>query len=140
MSRPFRIAPAGRGACQRLIRFDAEYGEAALGRGFTCFHPGEAGIRSVVAIPADAPKAKVEATRNYGADIRFFDRHKDDRDAFVQRHLHDPKSAWFKSIEDIAMRLRQKGFDLSAQFDLTATPPVRRHLQEAGSIRSACLA
>src|SRR6202165_468524 len=42
----------------------------------------EAGIRSVVAIPADAPKAKVEATRNYGADIRFFDRHNDDRDAF----------------------------------------------------------
>src|SRR3979490_1956227 len=42
----------------------------------------EAGIRSVVAIPADAPKAKVEATGNYGADIRFFDRHKDDRDAF----------------------------------------------------------
>jgi threo-3-hydroxy-L-aspartate ammonia-lyase len=42
----------------------------------------EVGIRSVVAIPADAPKAKVEATRNYGADIRFFDRHKDDRDAF----------------------------------------------------------
>jgi threonine dehydratase len=42
----------------------------------------EAGIRAVVAIPADAPKAKVEATRNYGADIRFFDRHKDDRDAF----------------------------------------------------------
>jgi len=42
----------------------------------------EAGIRSVVAIPADAPKAKVEATRGYGADIRFFDRQKDDRDAF----------------------------------------------------------
>jgi threo-3-hydroxy-L-aspartate ammonia-lyase len=42
----------------------------------------EAGIRAVVAIPADAPRAKVEATLNYGADIRFFDRHKDDRDAF----------------------------------------------------------
>jgi threonine dehydratase len=42
----------------------------------------EAGIRSVVAIPSDAPRAKVEATRNYGADIRFFDRHHDDRDAF----------------------------------------------------------
>src|SRR5690606_4635836 len=37
-------------------------------------------------------------------------------------HLHDPKSAWFQSINDIAMRLRQKGSDLSAQFDLTATP------------------
>src|SRR5678816_1357650 len=29
----------------------------------------EAGIRAVVAIPADAPKAKVAATRSYGADI-----------------------------------------------------------------------
>jgi threonine dehydratase len=42
----------------------------------------EAGIRAVVCIPEDAPKMKVEATRGYGADIRFFNRHKDDRDAF----------------------------------------------------------
>ncbi len=37
-------------------------------------------------------------------------------------HLHDSQSAWFKSIEDIALRLRQKGTQLSAQFDLSATP------------------
>ncbi|AJC80949.1 helicase/UvrB domain-containing protein [Rhizobium etli bv. phaseoli str. IE4803] len=37
-------------------------------------------------------------------------------------HLHDAQSAWFKSIEDIALRLRQKGSQLSAQFDLSATP------------------
>ena len=42
----------------------------------------EAGIRAVVCIPNDAPKMKVAATRGYGADIRSFDRHKDDRDAF----------------------------------------------------------
>src|SRR5882762_2969329 len=42
----------------------------------------EANIRAVVAIPADAPKMKVAATRGYGADIRFFDRQRDDRDAF----------------------------------------------------------
>src|SRR5438309_2030753 len=42
----------------------------------------EAGIRAVVCIPDDAPKMKVAATRGYGADIRVFDRHKDDRDAF----------------------------------------------------------
>jgi threonine dehydratase len=42
----------------------------------------EAGVRAVVAIPEDAPRMKVAATREYGADIRFFDRHKDDRDAF----------------------------------------------------------
>ena len=42
----------------------------------------EAGTRAVVCLPEDAPKMKVEGTRGYGADIRFFDRHKDDRDAF----------------------------------------------------------
>src|ERR1700693_2372336 len=42
----------------------------------------EAGIRAVVRIPNDAPKMKGAATRGYGADIRSFDRHKDDRDAF----------------------------------------------------------
>lgn len=42
----------------------------------------EAGTRAVVCIPEDAPRMKIEATRGYGADIRFFDRHQDDRDAF----------------------------------------------------------
>jgi threo-3-hydroxy-L-aspartate ammonia-lyase len=42
----------------------------------------EAGTRAVVCIPNDAPKAKVAATRGYGADIRVFDRQQDDRDAF----------------------------------------------------------
>jgi len=42
----------------------------------------EAGVRAVVAIPADAPKMKVAAAREYGADIRFFDRLSDDREAF----------------------------------------------------------
>lgn len=37
-------------------------------------------------------------------------------------HLHDEQSAWFKAIEDISMRLRQKGSRLAAQFDLSATP------------------
>ena len=37
-------------------------------------------------------------------------------------HLHDPKSAWVKSIEDIDNRLKQKGSQLSLQVDLTATP------------------
>jgi threo-3-hydroxy-L-aspartate ammonia-lyase len=43
----------------------------------------EAGVRAVVAIPADAPKMKVAATRDYGADIRLFDRQADDREAFA---------------------------------------------------------
>jgi threo-3-hydroxy-L-aspartate ammonia-lyase len=42
----------------------------------------EAGIRAVVCVPDDAPKMKIAAARAYGADIRVFDRQKDDRDAF----------------------------------------------------------
>jgi type III restriction enzyme len=37
-------------------------------------------------------------------------------------HLHDDKSAWVKSIQDIDNRLKQKGTQLSLQIDLTATP------------------
>jgi threonine dehydratase len=41
----------------------------------------EAGIRAVIAMPTDAPKAKVAATRAYGAEIIFYDRLKQDREA-----------------------------------------------------------
>ena len=37
-------------------------------------------------------------------------------------HVHDPKLAWFKSIEDIHNRLLQKGGELALQVDVTATP------------------
>ncbi|MHB9026720.1 MAG: DEAD/DEAH box helicase family protein [Armatimonadota bacterium] len=37
-------------------------------------------------------------------------------------HIHDPRMAWFKSIEDIHNRLKQKGTALSLQIDTTATP------------------
>ena len=37
-------------------------------------------------------------------------------------HIHDPHMAWFKSIEDIHNRLKQKGSALSLQVDVTATP------------------
>jgi len=37
-------------------------------------------------------------------------------------HIHDRRLAWFKSIEDIHHRLKQKGDALSLQVDVTATP------------------
>ena len=37
-------------------------------------------------------------------------------------HIHDPRMAWFKSIEDIHNRLLQKGGKLALQIDVTATP------------------
>ena len=39
------------------------------------------GMPALIVIPADAPGIKVEATRGYGAEIRFYDRATDDREA-----------------------------------------------------------
>ena len=43
----------------------------------------EAGVRVMVAMPNDAPAAKVAATRGYGAEVVFYDRQKQDREAFA---------------------------------------------------------
>ena len=37
-------------------------------------------------------------------------------------HIHDPKMAWFKSIQDIHHKMLQKDLRLSLQIDVTATP------------------
>ena len=37
-------------------------------------------------------------------------------------HIHDSRLAWFKSIQDIHNKLKQKGLNLSLQVDVTATP------------------
>jgi type III restriction enzyme len=37
-------------------------------------------------------------------------------------HIHDPRMAWFKSIQDIHHRMLQKDGRLSLQVDVTATP------------------
>ncbi|HYK22590.1 MAG TPA: pyridoxal-phosphate dependent enzyme, partial [Pyrinomonadaceae bacterium] len=43
----------------------------------------EAGVRVMVAMPEDAPAAKIAATRAYGAEVVFYDRHKQDREDFA---------------------------------------------------------
>ena len=39
---------------------------------------------AVICMPSDAPKLKVEATRGYGAEIVFYDRQRDDREAVAR--------------------------------------------------------
>lgn len=39
---------------------------------------------SVIVMPKDAPEIKVAATRGYGAEVVFFDRYKDDREAMAR--------------------------------------------------------
>jgi threonine dehydratase len=76
-----------RGATNRIRALNEE--ERA--RGVVAFSSGnhaqavalaskDAGVRATIAMPSDAPKAKVAATRGYGAEIVFYDRQKDDRE------------------------------------------------------------
>jgi threonine dehydratase len=39
------------------------------------------GTTAIICMPTDAPALKVEATRGYGAEVRFYDRLRDDREA-----------------------------------------------------------
>ena len=45
----------------------------------------ELGVRAKIAMPTDAPAAKLEATKAYGAEVVFYDRLKDDREAVARR-------------------------------------------------------
>src|SRR5258708_9897047 len=78
-----------RGATNKILSLTDDEKQRGVIAGSSGNHPQavamaarEAGIHAVICLPEDAPKMKVAATRGYGADIRFFDRHKDDRDAF----------------------------------------------------------
>lgn len=77
-----------RGAFNALSRFDA----AQRGAGVIAFSSGNhaqaialsarlQGIAAVILMPLDAPQAKVEATRGYGAEVVLFDRFQQDREA-----------------------------------------------------------
>ncbi len=48
------------------------------------------GIPATIVMPTDAPTVKVEATRGYGGEVVFYDRHAEDREA-IGRRLADER-------------------------------------------------
>src|SRR6476469_1009791 len=76
-----------RGASNKILSLTADEKR----RGVAAFSSGnhaqavalasrEAGVSAVIAMPDDAPKSKVAATKSYGAKIVFYDRHSEDRE------------------------------------------------------------
>jgi len=76
-----------RGAFNALSRFDADQRKA----GAIAFSSGNhaqaialsarlLGMPAVILMPADAPQAKIDATRGYGGEVILFDRFKQDRE------------------------------------------------------------
>ena len=58
------------------------------------------GCPALIVMPADAPTVKVEATRSYGAEIRFYDRFTEDRIAIADQIAAERGSVVVPSYDD----------------------------------------
>jgi len=103
-----------RGALNKLLSLPA----AERGRGVVAYSSGNhaqgvalaarmVGTSAVICMPTDAPTLKVEATRNYGAEIVFYDRMKDDRAALAQRIASETGRVLVPPYDDYAIMAGQ---------------------------------
>jgi threonine dehydratase len=99
-----------RGATNRLLQLSPEERE----RGVVAFSSGNhargvaiaarrLGIRAVIVMPADAPQVKVEGTRSEGAEIVFYDRRTESREAIAARISEETGATVVPSFDDPAI-------------------------------------
>jgi threonine dehydratase len=97
-----------RGASNRLLQLD----EAARARGVVAFSSGNhaqgvalaarrLGMTATIVMPADAPQVKVEATRAAGAEIVFYDRDSESREAIGARLAEAQGATLVPSFDDV---------------------------------------
>ena len=90
----------------------------ALGRGVLAFSSGNhaqavalasrlLGAHATILMPADAPAAKVEATRGYGAEIVTYDRWTEDRERIGERLAAEGGLALVKPYDDLLVMAGQ---------------------------------
>jgi threonine dehydratase len=65
------------------------------------------GTTAIVCMPKDAPALKLEATRNYGAEVVFYDRLRDDRAAVAQRIVVETGRVLVPPYDDYAVMAGQ---------------------------------
>ena len=103
-----------RGALNKLLSLS----EAECARGVVAFSSGNhaqgvalaaqvVGTTAVICMPTDAPRMKVDATRAAGAEIVFYDRQKDDREALARRIAGETGRALVPPYDDYAIMAGQ---------------------------------
>ena len=103
-----------RGALNKLLMLTP----AELARGVVAFSSGNhaqgvalaarlVGTTAVICMPKDAPRLKLEATRNYGGEVVFYDRHRDDREAVASRIAADTQRTLVPPYDDPAIMAGQ---------------------------------
>jgi threonine dehydratase len=96
-----------RGACNRMLMIP----DNERGRGVVAFSSGNHAqgvaaaaqlfaIPALIVMPADAPKAKIEGTRAYGAEIVSYDRLKDDRETIAAKICAERGATLIKPYDD----------------------------------------
>jgi threonine dehydratase len=127
-----------RGAYNRLSRLTPD--ERA--RGVVAFSSGNhaqgvalaarlLGLPALIVMPADAPKVKVEATRGYGAEIRFYDRASESREAIAAAIAAERGAVIVPAFDDpliiagqgtVGLEIADQAEALSAAVDLVIGP------------------
>jgi threonine dehydratase len=96
-----------RGACNRILMIP----EAERAKGVVAFSSGNHaqgvaaaaqifGIPALIVMPGDAPRAKIDGTRAYGAEIVSYDRVRDDREAIAARICAERGATLIKPYDD----------------------------------------
>jgi len=99
-----------RGATNRLVQLS----EDERKRGVVAFSSGNhaqgvaiaakrLGIPAVIVMPSDAPKVKVDATRSHGAEIIFYDRRTESREAISAKLADERGAVVVPSFDDRAI-------------------------------------
>ena len=99
-----------RGATNRLLQLSPDERE----KGVVAFSSGNhargvaiaarrLGIRAVIVMPADAPQVKVDGTRSEGAEIIFYDRRRESREAIAARISEETGATVVPSFDDPAI-------------------------------------
>ena len=113
-----------RGATNRLLQLSPEERE----RGVVAFSSGNhargiaiaarrLGIRAIIVMPADAPEVKVEGTRGEGAEIIFYDRRSESREAIAAKISEETGATVVPSFDDPAIVVGQgtAGLEIAEQ-------------------------
>jgi threonine dehydratase len=118
-----------RGATNRLLQLSPEERE----RGVVAFSSGNhargvaiaarrLGMRAIIVMPSDAPQVKVDGTRGEGAEIIFYDRRNESREAIAARISDDTGATVVPSFDDPAIVAGQGTVGLEIAEQLGHTP------------------
>ncbi|MDP9424437.1 MAG: threonine/serine dehydratase [Pseudomonadota bacterium] len=139
-----------RGATNRLMQLNVE--ERA--KGVVAFSSGNhaqgvaiaakrLGIAATIVMPSDAPRLKIEGTRAYGADIIFYDRHRESREEIATKVAAEKGSVVVPSFDDPHVVAGQgtAGLEILQQLaEAGASPPAQILVNCSGGGLSAGIA